>query len=270
MTLPKAVLCVLGDEPAGHPVESELRSVGFATFSITWKELNAQQNGWIQILPPLDDQTVVAWVLAGKAQDFTDEVRSRVAFLTLAMHRDCPPVTAFVLTDAGDSSDISNPGDLMDMPQVMSHIQIYCHTQKYAAKLMVAKAKLQPFPNLPFYAKTHLDPLIGAWLEIAPPPDATWQGFMAGVTKAEISAFGVGPRGVLPVKCALQFPMLGIKGDFGEQPFSACAAKNELSAAVSCYMRLDGAPGLVFCTEYPDESKPDRQGDQRYIQLEFV
>ncbi len=76
MALPKAVLCILGDEPAGHtrdgtvdhPVEAALRSVGFATFAIAWKELDAQPNGWIQLLPPLDDPTVVAWAIAGKAE----------------------------------------------------------------------------------------------------------------------------------------------------------------------------------------------------------
>jgi len=261
MALPKAVLCILGNEPADHPAEAELRSVGFATFSITWKELNAQQNAWIQILPPLDDPTVVAWVLVGKAEDFTDEARSKVALLTLAMLRDRPPVTAFVLTD-GD--------DILDAPHAMSHIQIYRHTQKYAVKLMVAKAKPQPFATLPFHARTHLDPLIGAWLEIAPPAGVTWPGFMAGVTNAEISAFGVGPRGVLPVKSTLQFPMLGIKGKLGENPFSACAAKNELSDDISCYMRLNGTPSLVFCAEYPDENQPEQQSGRNPVQLEFV
>ncbi|MDR0477616.1 MAG: hypothetical protein LBH14_06740 [Desulfobulbaceae bacterium] len=261
MALPKAVLCILGDEPADYAAEAELRAVGFATFSITWKELNAQENGWIQILPPLDDPTVVAWVLAGKTGDFTDEVRAKVALLTLAMQRNCPPVTAFVLTEEGDIADV---------PYAMNHIQIYRHTRKYAVKLMVAKAKPQPFTALPFHAQAHLDPLIGAWLEIAPPAGVTWPGFMAGVTNAEISAFGVGPRGVLPVKSTLQFPMLGIKGELGEKPFSACAAKNTLSDGASCYMRLNGTPGLVFCAEYPDEDKPEQHSGRSPVQLEFV
>jgi len=152
----------------------------------------------------------------------------------------------------------------------MNHIQVYRHTQKYAVKLMVAKAKPRPFAALPFHAQAHLDPLIGAWLEIAPPIGETWPGFMAGVTNAKISAFGVGPRGLLPRKSTLEFPMLGIKGTLGEKPFSACAARNSLSDNISCYMRLDGTPSLAFCAEYPDENPLDQQSGRSPVQLELV
>lgn len=260
MALPKAVLCILGDEPADHPVEAELRSVGFATFSITWKELNSQQNSWIQILPPLDDPAVIAWVIAGKPGDFTDEVRSKIALLTLAMERKNPPATALVLT---------GEGEIQDVPYAMSHIRIFRHTQKYAVKLMVAKARPQPFMPLPFHAKAHLDPLIGAWLEVAPPDNEKWDGFMAGVTQAKVIAFGVGPRGAIPARSTLRYPQLGIEGTVGDLPFSACAAKNELASDVSCYMRLDGAPNHILCTEYPDEDRPENVG-RPPVQLELV
>jgi hypothetical protein len=251
----------LGDEPADHPAEAELRSVGFATFSITWKELNSQRNGWIRILPPLDDPAVAAWVVAGKPEDFTDEVRSRVALLTLAMQRERPPATAFVLT---------RDGEIRDVPYAVGYIRIYRHTQPYAAKLMLARTRPQSFPVLPFLARAHLDPLMGAWLEIAPPDNERWQGFMAGVTQAEVTAFGVGPEGMPPARSTLHFPLLGITGEMGDSPFSACAARNELSGGTSCYMRLDGAPGLVFCADYPDEEPSGQQNARNPVQLEFV
>jgi hypothetical protein len=107
MALPKAVLCLLGDEPADPTEEAVIRSTGFATFSITWKELDAVPNGWIQLLPPLDDPTVAAWAVAGRPGDFTASVRSKIALLTLGLERQAPPATAFVLTGEGEMGDLA-------------------------------------------------------------------------------------------------------------------------------------------------------------------
>lgn len=262
MALPKAVLCILGDEPAEHPAEAELRSVGFATFSITWKELDSQQNGWIQLLPPLDDPAVVAWVLVGKPKDFTKEIRSKIAMLTLAMDRKTPPATALVLTDEGDFTDV---------PYALGHVQVVQNNKKFAAKLMVAKLRPSPFPPLPFHVKMHLDPLVGAWLEMAPPENKKWDGFMIGTTNAKIAAFGVGPKGSLPSKSTLKYPQLGIQGTIGEESFHACAAQNELNDERSCYIRLDGTPELVFCADYPaDNETPEKTTERMPVQLELV
>lgn len=262
MALPKAVLCILGEEPADdHPAEAELRSVGFATFSIPWKELGAQQNGWIQILPPLNDPTVNAWVIVGKPADFTDQMRSQIALLTLAMTRQHPPLTAFVLTGEGEFHDV---------PFMLNHVQIYGKNKKYAAKLMASRARPAQFEALPFHVKAHLDPLIGAWLEVGPPEGDVWAGFMAGVTLAEVVAFGVGPRGKLPKGSTLHFPQLGIQGQLGETPFSACAAKNTLSSEASCYLRLDGLPGLVFSSEYLEEEQTTAEQKRLPVQLELI
>jgi hypothetical protein len=261
MALPKAVLCLLGDEPADHPAEAELRSTGFATFAITWKELDAVQNGWIQLLPPLDDPTVVAWAVAGRPGDFTASVRSKIALLTLGLERKAPPATAFVLT---------GEGEMPDVPHAMSHIRIFRREGKFAAKLLVAKARPQPLAPLPFYVKPHLDPLTGIWLEVAPPGAETWDGFMIGVTLAEITAFGVGPRGAVPSRSVLRYPLRGIEGTVGETPFQACAAQNGLSPEVSCYLRLDGAPGLVLCLEYPNGETEAATAGRTPVQLELV
>ena len=92
---------------------------------------------------------------------------------------------------------------------------------------------------------------------MAPPDGERWEGFMAGVTGAKVVAFGVGPRGIIPDKSTLEFPMFGIQGDFREVPFSACAAKNTLDRDTSCYLCVDGEPESLFCTSYP-EDEPGR------------
>ncbi|MDR2076623.1 MAG: hypothetical protein LBP61_06810, partial [Desulfovibrio sp.] len=47
---------------------------------------------------------------------------------------------------------------------------------------------------------------------VAPPGAETWDGFMIGVTLAEITAFGLGPRGAVPSRSVLRYPLRGIKG----------------------------------------------------------
>jgi hypothetical protein len=42
----------------------------------------------------------------------------------------------------------------------------------------------------------------------------------------EVTAFGGDPRGAIPRKSTLHYPQSGIKDDWGEYAFSACAAKN--------------------------------------------
>lgn len=261
MALPQAVLIILGDEPPKSPVEAELRAVGFAPFTVTWKELNAYPNGWTQILQPLDDPGVAAWVIAGKASDFTASVRAKIAMLTLALTRVAPPATAFVLTD--DEA-------MEDVPYSMNHIQIFRPGLRYAAKLLVAKLNPRPFSSIHFHVKAHLDPLVGAWLEVGPPDAETWDGFMVAVTHAKVVGFGVGPRGTLPAKSTLHFPMLGIEGSLGDLPFSACAARNEISPEMSCYLRLDGAPGNVLCLDYPDDDPAPAKVGRPPVQLELI
>lgn len=261
MTLPQAILCILGDEPPEHFVEKDLQSIGFALFTVTWKELETQPNGWIQILQPLDDSAVTAWVIVGKAADFTESVRAKIAMLTLALKRKTPPATAFVVTDDEEIGDV---------PYAMNHIHIYRRTEKYAAKLLVAKVKPEPLSPLHFHVKAHLDPLVGAWLEVGPPDDEKWDGFMIAVTHAEIIGFGIGPRGIIPAKAQLEFPILGIEGTLGDLPFSACAAKNELTPEISCYMRLDGTPGNVLCLDYPDDDSAAIHPGRPPVQLELI
>lgn len=261
MAVPQAIVCILGDGKQGNSVEADLHSVGFGTFPVSWKELDGQPNGWIQISQPLDDPGVVAWVIAGTAEDFNESVRAKIAMLTLGLERKIPPATAFVLTD---------DQEIEDVPYSMNHIQIYRQSQKYAAKLLVAKVRPQPFSALHFHVKAHLDPLVGAWLEVGPPADEKWDGFMAAVTHAKVVGFGVGPRGKIPSKSTLLYPMLGIEGSLGDLPFNACAARNELTSEISCFMRLDGAPGNVLCLDYPENGQSCEQPGRPPVQLELI
>lgn len=258
MALPKAMLCVMG-ETAGVPEETLLRASGFATATIHWEEVATVQRGWTQLLPILDDPALQAWVFAGHPADFTDELLSQISMLTLAMTRPAPPMTAFVLLGSGEEPAF---------PELLGHIRIFYGNTSFAPKLAAARLKPRNALPKPFHVRAHVDPLIGQWLEVGPAAGDAWEGFMAGVVGAETVAFGVGPRGALPQKSTLNYPQCGIKGEWGDQTFSACAAKNTIDADTACFLRVEGCPRVVFVTEYPQETPSD--GEQRVCSLELL
>jgi hypothetical protein len=258
MALPKALLCVLGEQKISEVAEEALlRASGFATATLFWKEIAGQQRGWTQLLPILGDPAVQAWVFSGHPADFTDELLSQISMLTLAMTRPTPPATACVLTGSGEEPAF---------PDIMGHINVFYGNTSFAAKLAAARVKPRPPLTRPFHVAAHVDPLIGQWLEVGPAVDEAWAGFMAGVVDAEVTAFGVAPRGALPQKSTLHYPLSDIKGDWGEYAFSACAAKNEIGVDNACYMRVEGCPRIVFITAYPEEEDKG-QPWLRYLDL---
>jgi len=247
MALPKALLCLLGKSaPETAPEEAALRAVGFATASIAWKEVTAQRNGWTQLLPILEEPAVQAWVFAGKAEDFTAEVLSYMALLTLALRRPKLPVTACVLSDGGKEPEFTD---------LLGHVRVFSEAPSFAARLVAMRLKPPALSRPTFHVDAHVDPLIGLWLEVGPAQGEVWQGFMAGVLDAEVNAFGVGPRGTVPQKAALEYPQCGIKGEWGGKAFTACAAKNAIDGDAACYMRVEGAPQAIFVTTHPDDEE---------------
>jgi hypothetical protein len=259
MALPKALLCVLGAQTTAEaPEEVLLRASGFATATVLWKEVAAQR-GWMQLVPILNDPAVQAWIFSGHPADFDDELLGRISMLTLALTRPAPPVTACVLTGSGEEPAL---------PDVLGHLKIFHGNSPFAAKLAAARMKPPPSLPRPFHVAAHLDSLTGQWLELGPLTDGCWTGFMAGVVEAELVAFGIGPRGVLPQKSTLNYPQCGIQGDWGGYPFSACAARNELGADQACYIRVEGCPRVLFITDYPDDTQEKGDG-QRVLSLDL-
>jgi hypothetical protein len=245
MALPKAVLCLLGEATPDAPEEALLRASGFATAALRWAEVDAIRRGWTQLLPVLDDPAVQAWVFAGHPADFDDALLSQISMLTLGLTREAPPMTAFVLLGSGEEPAL---------PELLGHIRMFYGNTGFAAKLAALRSRPRAPLPLPFHARAHLDPLIGQWLEIGPTEGELWQGFTAGTTGADITAFGVGPRGAVPQKSVLHYPVSGIRGDWDGQEFSACAAKNDIGEDAACYLCLEGRPRVLFLADYLEDN----------------
>lgn len=261
MPLPKALLCSLGDYTTDTE-EAKLRQTGFATATVRWPDLLNQTNDWMQLAEVLDEPAVQAWVFAGSPADVTEDLLCRISLLTLALHRESPPNTAFVLCEEGNTPSLS---------PFLSHISIHHSLAPFAARLMAARFRPGVQLSLPFHIRAVLNPMIGLWLELAPDGNESQPDFVSGVLNAEITAFGVGPRCAIPAKSTLTFPMLGIEGTCRDAPFSACAAQNALDERTACFCKVSGIPAGVFLGRYPQEDKSSPCGeDWQAVPLLFL
>lgn len=246
MPLTKALLCVLGKASAREE-ESQLRQAGFATAVLRWEELVGRTQDWMQLSEILDDPSVQAWVMVGEPEAFGPDVLSMTSLLALSLLRETQPGMAFVL---------HGQGPMPALPPLMRHAKVCPAHAPFAAQLMAARFRPGATLATPFPVRAVLSPLIGLWLEIAP-ADGRQEGFTIGALEAEISAFGVGPRGAVPQKSRLDHPVSGIQGTMNDIPFSACAARNAIGENEACYCKVEGIPRGVFLGDYLPETAQD-------------
>ena len=256
MSLPKALLISLGEYGA-EIEEAKLRSAGFATATIAWKELVAQVNDWMQLSSVLQDATIAALVVAGEIKHFDQEVLAKISLLLLSLCNRKPPVAAFVFCEEGGC----------DLPNTLSHVKVFHSLDSFGAKLMAERFKARSEVwEPPFSVKSHLDPIIGLWLEVATESRNGQQDYLIGVTDAKVVAFGLGVRGTIPAKSSLSFPLLGIEGSIQDVPFSACASQDALTDANACYCKIEGIPSGVFIGRYPKpEGEPEPDSDAEKV-----
>ncbi|MDR2386095.1 MAG: hypothetical protein LBE80_00740 [Deltaproteobacteria bacterium] len=253
MALPKALLCLLGSSEAysGEAEELSLRAVGFATATLRWADFRPESNDWLGLSTLLEDPSLTAWILAGPYEEFSPQIISQISLLSLALDRKPLPITA-IITKLADKS-------YLELPPILAHLKIFDPLDPYPAKLMAYRFKPPEDLARPFYLKTYASPLIGLWLEVGPNESEKWSGFMLAVTKTLIEVLGVGPRGQIPKKSIVNYPMHGLEGHLGDLKFQASAAKNTLDAETSAYIHLAGPPNHLIVGPYPEE-KPSAEG----------
>lgn len=266
MALPKALLQIFGEGGPKISAEEKLRSAGFATGIFSGKDHGADPRSWMQLASILNDESILAWVLAGNEEDFTSENLCKISLLSLALARKTPLITALV--SPYGINPWENREENFEKPEFLDNFFHLKESDSFGAKLMAARFRPKARSQSPFFIRVYPDPQIGLWFEIAPSreKEELWPDFMIGVFGAEISSFGIGPPGVLPKECTLSYPMLGIRGNIRNMEFSACAAKNALSASMSCYCRIEGIPQGIFIGSYPED---EGEGDFCRSMLKF-
>jgi hypothetical protein len=102
------------------------------------------------------------------------------------------------------------------------------------------------------YANTQ----IGQWIEIGP-QNASWKGAMLGVCGGEITAHAVGPKGTLPSKTVLNYPMKGMKVSLVETEYLVWAVQNEVNTDASYFAKVEGFPESMIFGPYASEDEAE-------------
>jgi len=101
------------------------------------------------------------------------------------------------------------------------------------------------------------NPQIGQWFEIGPAQNQEWNGAIFGVSGADITFQAVGPRGRLPERSTLNYPVQGMKLETEKHNYIAWGVQNPISAQHSYFVRVDSWPDSIIFGQYPTKDKAE-------------
>ena len=236
------------------------RRYGLAADGHFWVD-DLPKAAWQAPLEPLLATDTALWVIAGSGIDLeAASVRYGLSLLALSLQHDrgvgfpillvCPDGTldADRLATPFRSCDVLKP----DSPSLGPKMTALANT---------------PIKNpaMPYRIDIHTGPGIGVWYELGPAGGMVWNGVLAGGRLSEVNAHGVGPKGRLPLKTTLEYPMQGLKLTLGEDAYTAWAVKNAIDDDLSYYVRFSDLPGRILFGPLPGDN--DDQADFHVMDL---
>ncbi|XCN73036.1 MAG: hypothetical protein Q3M24_22630 [Candidatus Electrothrix aestuarii] len=199
---------------------------------------------WLGIREKLTDKNISLWVIAGKAEDLTPEVRYGLTLLSLTIRMERPDLSLLWV----DTEDDKDKSDNSMLPTVFAGVPRIGITSNLLGAKLAAGANTAAKPSATEYRlSVHANPGFGVWFEVGPVTPQEWSGAMLAVAGGEIKAHGVGPSGTLPEKCVLEYPLRGMELSLGEKKYTGWAVANKMTGDSSYFVKVDGVPsGLLF------------------------
>jgi len=238
-----------GDSGSQKPdrILKTLNDYGFRVSGAPWVD-DLERMAWYELGTLLMEvDKVDLWFIAGTRNDLTS-TRNRYA-LSLVSAIICEgrgtnfPIFCLVLDGTIDPAA---------MPLLTRDISfLSAASPDWPAKIATAflkQAKIDP-RSFRFNAVGH--PVIGQWFEVGP-REGEWQGVMFGVSsEGNIVHHMVGPKGQLPEKSTLEYPIIGIKAEVGGVEYTASSVQNRISPNDSYYIKIEGFPGRILFGGHP-------------------
>jgi len=236
------------DEEKGRALFEAIHRYGLGVNGHFWVD-DLEKMQWAGAFSEISKPETAVWVVKGTPASFADEAKryglSMLAAMVQAMKGHGFPIV--LLPDGGAL-------DPATLPTPLKGAIIAADDAGLMAKL-VAKANT-PIPKLAVDYRLDIHPLpgLGQWFEIGPADGHQWAGAIFGVAGegAEVDAHGAGPRGTVPEKATLEYPMKGVKFSMGESEFTAWAVKNALDDKSSYYVRVKGYPKSAAFGSFPE------------------
>jgi len=241
------------DEKRVKELISQFKTYGLEVSGHFW-EKDPEKLSWMGVREELVKPEITMWVIAGPEEMFRDK-DTRYGLSLLAVMLQAARGIAFpvvVLQTKG------NPISPAELPTSLKGVEVMSAAGGAFGAKLVAKVHGGGKPDvaadyrLDLYGNAH----IGQWFEVGP-RTGTWPGGMFAVEGAEITFHGVGPKGSLPKKAVLNYPMEGLKLSLGGKDYTAWAVQNPLDEETSYFLRVKGFPESVLFGPYSEQEAAD-------------
>lgn len=240
---------LVSSEEAVKKVIAHIQTYGLEARGHFWDD-DLEKMAWMKPRGELVDPKIACWAILGSEKDFHNPAfRYGLSLLAITVQAqrglDFPMV--FLQTEGQTIAPetLTTPLKGGDVYSAAS--------AALGAKLV---AKLHSPSQGPTTSDYRLDVYgnehIGQWFEVGP-GDKAWSGGMLAVADAQIAFHGVGPRGRLPEKSVLNYPMEGLKLTWGDKEFTAWAVQNELDVGTSYFVKVKGCPDSILFGPYSQQ-----------------
>lgn len=234
------------DEAKGKALFEAIHRYGLGVNGHFWlDDLDKMQ--WSGAFAELAKPETAAWVIKGTLASLASPtIRYGLALLAAMVHaRKGHGFPIVILPDGGALDAMALPTPLKGATVAVDDATLM---PKLVAKANVPMTKV----TTEYWLDIHPMPGIGQWFEVGPAEGHAWAGAIFGANGAEVDAHGVGPRGTVPEKCTLEYPMKGVKFTLSDKEFTAWAVKNTLDDKTSYYLRVRGYPESVAFGSLPE------------------
>ena len=236
------------DEKEVQQVMKSLKGYGLGVDGHFWED-DLEKMAWMGPRDMLLSKDIAAWLLYIRGDAFIKKESVRYGLSLLAMTVTAArgldfPILALLDGAELDAESLSTPlagMELMDVSNPASMAKIVAAVHKTRGKSVQA-----PGYRIDVYG----NPQIGQWFETGS-GDGGWKGAVFGVSGGNIVFQAVGPKGRLPERSVLHYPVQGMDIEMGGQKFTAWGVQNELTEADSYFVKVEGQPDAIIFGPYP-------------------
>lgn len=223
---------LIGKSAAAYQIE---------TSGVVWREEPGKPI-WGEVAAMMLKHGSDGWLVAGKGDDWAADAerRSHIALAALkAANLMGPGFAMFRMIDPDPAA--------LPLPLASS----FAVDKTKIGPRLLAKLGVPAKPAAPAEYRFDVHPLpVGDGLvaELGPPAGGEWKGALFAIRGGgEISHHTVGPKGNPPDRGVVEYPMKGLKMEFGGEEYVGWAVQNRLDAETSYFVRLTGmVSGMLF------------------------
>ncbi|MBN1843954.1 MAG: hypothetical protein JW883_16965 [Deltaproteobacteria bacterium] len=228
---------------------AQMKTYGLELHGHFWED-DLKKMAWMKAREELVNPQIIFWAILGSEENLrTPSIRYGLSLLSITLQAqrglDFPIV---ILQTEGEPVASDSLTTSLKGVEILSASSATLGAKLVARAHASVKEEMSSEYRLDLYGNEH----VGQWFEVGP-TEVSWSGGMFAVADAEIAFHGVGPKGSLPSKSVLNYPVEGLKLNLGEKEYTAWAVQNELNAETSYFVKVTGSPESILFGPYSSE-----------------